>query len=184
MAPQQLSSAVCEVAQGEGMASFQRQLELNWWAGEGCTACLTQVKALNCWAKAPMFVSEAAVGWVWLCQEPTAVVKVCSCSSHPGQHSCSFPMPSNIKWTLGATGSKGWSHRKVPHKNELYLFSFGFLWHEQSTSTKEGWDSTDGNGEAGSQPGMKMGCWTLSYWQQQAKHLSQFVVGQHPKLHL
>lgn len=43
------------------------------------------------------------------------------------QHSCSFPVPSNIKWTLGATSSKGWSHRKVPHKNELIFSCNCFL---------------------------------------------------------
>lgn len=129
LAPQQLSSAVCEVARGKGMASFQRQLEPNWWAGEGCTACLTQVTAQvpNRWAKAPMFVSEAAVGWGRLCQELTTVVKGCSCSSYPASIPALSPCPLISSEPSGQLVQRGEATEKYPTKMNLFFSCNCFL---------------------------------------------------------
>lgn len=130
LAPQQLSSAVCEVARGKGMASFQRQLEPNWWAGEGCTACLTQVTAQvpNRWAKAPMFVSEAAVGWGRLCQELTTVVKGCSCSSYPASIPALSPCPLISSEPSGQLVQRGEATEKYPTKMNLFFLVIVFFW--------------------------------------------------------
>lgn len=43
---------------------------------------------------------------------------------------------------------------------------------------KEGWDREDRNRGAGIQPGVRLGHWELSFWQQQGKRLSQLATGQ------
>lgn len=124
------------------MASFQRQLELHCPIGESHTACLTWVtaqvpKLLS--QVAPMFVSKTAVG----CGQLTAALKGCSCHLQRGQHSCSFPMPSNIKCTLRELNQRAVFTEKYPRKTIPGCFLLklanctGSLWHEKSKKAQK-----------------------------------------------
>lgn len=147
----------------------------------------------NRWAEAQMFVSKAAGGWGWLCQQLTAAVLGCSCSSRPGQHSCCSSVPfwcqvPSVNWFRELKLREG-SPEKWPQTPPTTVFYLGLQLHwlpegeETQVTMKEGWDGTDGNRSAGGQPGVRLGHWGLSFWQQQGKRLSQLVTEQHTKVH-